>query len=86
MYDFSVFAPIGLSGLKDTSRWLPLPFETVFADCDQFTTEGVEEEEECVTMTWTFPEPRQIIRLTLNPVPLDYEHDDCKAGDIKVVI
>ncbi|KAM7537419.1 hypothetical protein Aperf_G00000067116 [Anoplocephala perfoliata] len=84
LYNFSVFVPTESSGLGDTSRWLPLPFEVVFADCDQFAPEGIKEEERCVTMTWTFPEPRQIIRLTLNPVPLVYENDDFKIGDIKL--
>ncbi|KAM3186126.1 hypothetical protein ACTXT7_004958 [Hymenolepis weldensis] len=80
-YDFSVFVPTGPSGLGDTSRWLPLPFEIVFADCDQFSQEELAEAR-CATMTWTFPEPRQIMRLSVNPVPLVYENDYEKPGGI----
>nr|CDS31286.1 vacuolar protein sorting associated protein 13B [Hymenolepis microstoma] len=80
-YDFSVFVPTGPSGLGDTSRWLPLPFEIVFADFDQFLPEELAEER-CATMTWTFPEPRQITRLSVNPVPLVYENDYGNADGI----
>lgn len=85
VYDFSVYVPTGPSGLGDTSRWLPLPFEIVLADCDQFSQEELAEER-YATMTWTFPEPRQIMRLIVNPVPLVYENDYGKTGGIMVGI
>nr|CDS17621.1 vacuolar protein sorting associated protein 13B [Echinococcus granulosus] len=80
-YDFSIFIPTEPVGLGNISRWLPLPYEIVFADCDQFAPE-VGTESRCVTMTWTFPELRQPIRLTVNPVPLVYDNDSIDLGNI----
>ncbi|KAL5110970.1 Vacuolar protein sorting-associated protein 13B [Taenia crassiceps] len=81
-YDFSVFVPTEHAGFGDISRWLPLPYEVVFAECDQFTLRD-DAEPRCVTMTWTFPELRQPVRLTVNPMPFVYDND---VGDLGIVM
>lgn len=81
-YEFSIFIPTEPTGLDDISQWLPLPYEVVFAECDQFTL-GNGAESRCVTMTWTFPELRQPVRLTVNPIPFVYDND---VGDLGIVM
>ncbi|VDK36164.1 unnamed protein product [Taenia asiatica] len=80
--DFSIFVPTEPKGVGDVSQWLPLPYEVIFAECDQFILrDGTESR--CVTMTWTFPELRQPVRLTVNPIPFVYDND---AGDLGIVM
>ncbi|KAL5965577.1 Vacuolar protein sorting-associated protein 13B, partial [Taenia solium] len=80
--DFSIFVPTEPKSVGDISQWLPLPYEVIFAECDQFILrDGTEPR--CVTMTWTFPELRQPVRLTVNPIPFVYDND---AGDLGIVM
>ena len=72
-YNFSTFVPTGLVGVGNITNQLPSPYEIIFSDCDQFAS--AEAEEKCATMTWTFPEPRQPVRLMVNPVPFIYTND-----------
>ncbi|VDM34355.1 unnamed protein product [Hydatigera taeniaeformis] len=80
-YDFSFFVPTESTGFADISQWLPLPYEVVFAEFDQFALADAADSN-CVTMTWTFPELRQPIRLTMNPIPFFYGNDVGELGNV----
>uniref|UniRef100_A0A5K3F779 VPS13_C domain-containing protein n=2 Tax=Mesocestoides corti TaxID=53468 RepID=A0A5K3F779_MESCO len=70
------------SGSRPAPRHLPLPYEIMLADHDQFASEDANER--CATMTWTFPEPRQPLRLIINPVPFFYENDLVDPSNIEL--
>lgn len=76
-FAFSSYVPTDSIGVEDVSMWLPMPYEVIFADCDQFAISTEEEQGGKVwaNMAWTYPEPRMPLRLRVMPVPLLYNND-----------